>query len=158
MGNSLRILVAEDDPPLAFALQFGLERAGFVVAVAHDGGEAWELLQRDTFDLLITDDQMPKMTGSELCRRLREDPHFAQLPVIMLTGKEPGREQLGWAEVIPKPFSPRKVVAMVKNRLLQGSVQSLHHAIGSARRFPYTVSPNAALSNLANSSRNIAQS
>ena len=121
MGNGLRILVAEDEPPLAFALQFSLERAGFVVAVAHDGGEAWELLQRDTFDLLITDDQMPKMTGSELCQRIREEPHFAQLPVIMLTGKELGREQLGWGEVIPKPFSPRRVVAMVKKRLLASS-------------------------------------
>jgi DNA-binding response OmpR family regulator len=121
MGNGLRILVAEDEPPLAFALQFSLERAGFVAAVAHDGGEAWELLQRDTFDLLITDDQMPKMTGSELCQRIREDPHFAQLPLIMLTGKELGREQLGRGEVIPKPFSPRRVVAMVKKRLLASS-------------------------------------
>ena len=158
MGNGLRILIAEDEPPLAFALQFSLERAGFVVAVTHDGCEAWELLQRDTFDLLITDDQMPKMTGSELCRRIREAPRFAQLPVIMLTGKELGREQLGWGEVIPKPFSPRKVVALVKNRLLPGPVQSLHHAIGSARRFPYTVSPNAARSSVANSSRNTCQS
>jgi len=71
--------------------------------------------------LLITDDQMPKMTGSELCQRIREDPHFAHLPVIMLTGKAIGREQLGWGEVIPKPFSPRKVVAMVKKCLLASS-------------------------------------
>ena len=44
MENGLRIVVAEDEPTLAFAIQFGLERAGFIVAVVHDGVEAWELI------------------------------------------------------------------------------------------------------------------
>jgi DNA-binding response OmpR family regulator len=123
MANDLRILVAEDEPTLAVALQYSLEHAGFTVTAVHDGGDAWELLQRDAFDLLITDDQMPKMTGSELCRRIREDPHFAQLPVIMLTGKEVHREQRGCCELIPKPFSPRKVVAIIEN-LLAASLAS----------------------------------
>jgi CheY-like chemotaxis protein len=83
------------------------------------------LLQQHAFDLLITDDQMPQMTGSELCLRIRQAPHLAQLPVIMLTGKTPESDRLPHrldaGEVIPKPFSPRKLVGIVMDRLLASS-------------------------------------
>jgi CheY-like chemotaxis protein len=124
MGRALRVLIAEDQPLLAVAIQFSLQRAGFAVTIVRDGYEAWDLLQRAAFDLLITEHQMPTMTGAELCRRIRQDPHLAELPIIVLTGKElePIPEWLSerpdCCEVIQKPFSPRQLVAAVENRLL----------------------------------------
>ena len=129
MSKGSRILVAEDEPTLAFAIQLSLRRAGFEVAVAEDGCEAWDMLRKEAFDLLMTDHQMPKMTGFELCLRVWQDPQLAQLPIIILTGKEVdfGSEQRperpDCFQIIPKPFSPRNVVAAVKH-LLQVSAAS----------------------------------
>lgn len=106
-----RILVAEDNPALAAVMRFHLERAAFQVDVARDGLEAWERLQRVDYALVITDQQMPHLSGCEICRRMRQDPRLAGVPVLLVTAKrlelESSRiqEELGVREVLPKPFS-----------------------------------------------------
>lgn len=118
-----RILVAEDNAALAHVVRFHLERAQYHVTMARNGREAWDLLQTQTFDLLVTDQQMPEMSGCELCKSMRQDPRFADMPVVMLTAKgleiELGwlREELGVREVLPKPFSVSELVETIGNCL-----------------------------------------
>jgi DNA-binding response OmpR family regulator len=122
--NPKRILLADDNRAIATVVQFVLEQAGFEVMLACNGQEAWELLQQERFDLLITDHQMPEMSGSELCQRIREDWQLAALPIFMLTGRELDpkrlREQFNLTEVMSKPFSPRELIARVQDCLLSG--------------------------------------
>jgi len=118
-----KVLVAEDNPALAAVMRFHLERAALQVEVARDGQEAWERLQEGTFALLITDQQMPHLSGCEICRRMRQDPRLAAVPVLMVTAKrlelESSRiqEELGVREVLPKPFSVLELMEAVYNGL-----------------------------------------
>ncbi len=124
MSNSeRRILVAEDNAALASVVRFNLERADFQVTVACNGRVAWELVQEEEFDLIVTDQQMPEMTGTEFCARLRSVEHFQKLPIIMLTAKGMELElprlkaELGIAATFLKPFSPKEIVAAVEDHL-----------------------------------------
>ena len=117
------ILVAEDNAALASVVRFNLQRAGFQVTVACNGRVAWEAVQEEDFDLIVTDQQMPEMTGCEFCEKLRADDEFRDIPVIMLTAK--GLEldlprlkaELGIAATFLKPFSPREIVKAVEHHL-----------------------------------------
>ena len=115
-----KILVVEDNPALASVVRFNLTRAGFDVTVAKNGREAWDALSAgETFEMVVTDHQMPEMTGCELCIKIRQDEKLADLPVIMLTAKGLElelprlRSELGVLEVFPKPFSPIQLVQTV---------------------------------------------
>jgi CheY-like chemotaxis protein len=118
-----RILIAEDNPALANVLRFNLQRAGFEVVAAGNGREALELAERQPFDLIVSDQNMPEMTGLELCAELRRRDTYKHIPVILVTAK--GMEldaaqlqrELGIASVFSKPFSPSKVVRAVSELL-----------------------------------------
>jgi CheY-like chemotaxis protein len=121
-GNSkIRILVAEDNPALALVVRLHLENAGFQVTVARNGAEAWNLLQRQDFEVLVTDHQMPELSGAEVCRRMRREARLARVPVVMLTAKglemelDRVRSELGVTQVLPKPFSVRHLVELVED-------------------------------------------
>jgi DNA-binding response OmpR family regulator len=115
--QGLRVLVVEDNRVMADVMRFNFNRAGFSVAVALNGRLAWDLLQSDVFQLVVTDFQMPEMDGGELCRRIRAESRFDGLPIILLTAKglEIDRErltrELGLSLILHKPFSPRQLVA-----------------------------------------------
>jgi two-component system, chemotaxis family, sensor kinase CheA len=81
-----RILVADDSITTRTLEQSMLEAAGYDVATAVDGLDAWERLERDGADLLVADIEMPRMDGFTLCRRIRATPRFAELPVVLVTG------------------------------------------------------------------------
>jgi CheY-like chemotaxis protein len=121
--SSKRILVAEDNAAMASVVQFNLERAGFFVTVAHDGLTAWEFLQEESFDLLLTDQQMPGMTGCQLCEHVRAVAALADMPVILLTAKGLElelpriRDELKITATFLKPFSPKEVVKAVEDCL-----------------------------------------
>ncbi|MBC8356464.1 MAG: response regulator [Planctomycetes bacterium] len=124
MSNSeRRILVAEDNAALASVVRFNLERAGFQVTVAYNGRLAWEAVQEDDFDLIVTDQQMPEMTGCEFCEKLRTLDAYRDKPVIMLTAKGMELElprlkaELGIAATFLKPFSPKEIVTAVEDHL-----------------------------------------
>ncbi len=129
MDTPADILVVEDNPALGVVVRFNLERAGFHVTLAENGCDGWDLAQAREFKLVITDQQMPGMTGVELCERLRGHPRYSQTPIIMLTAKglELNRsdleKQLGIAAVMPKPFSPRELIRKVME-CLQESAQA----------------------------------
>ncbi|QDT33658.1 response regulator [Thalassoglobus polymorphus] len=118
-----RVLIAEDSRVMAKVMQLNLARAGFEAEVAENGLLAWERLCEEPFDLLLTDFQMPEMEGDELCRLLRQCALNADIPVILVSAKGfeidiPGlKREVGIADVIYKPFSPRQIVETVKRTL-----------------------------------------
>jgi CheY-like chemotaxis protein len=115
-GRELRVLVVEDNRVMADVMRFNFNRAGFSATIALNGRIAWDLVQVDAFDLLVTDYQMPEMDGGELCRRIRAELRLAGLPIILLTAKgmEIDRDrlmcELGVSLIMYKPFSPRQLV------------------------------------------------
>jgi two-component system chemotaxis response regulator CheY len=123
MGEKKRILVAEDTPAVLFLVRTTLADAAFDVSAVQNGHEAWAALDASHFDLVITDYQMPGLDGFQLCQRMRDDPRFAQTPVVLLTAKmlemdvDEARSTLGLLTVLSKPFSPRELKRIVQERL-----------------------------------------
>lgn len=119
-----RALIVDDNVALARVTQFALDGAGFETQTACNGREALELAGNSQFDVVITDQQMPEMTGVELCRELRGLEEYADCPIILLTAKglelelSRLREELDINSTFPKPFSPKAVVKKV-NELLK---------------------------------------
>lgn len=117
-----RILVAEDENLAAIAIEEMLRDAGFDVLLAGDGQEALEIASLNAFDLLLTDLRMPRLSGNELVRRLREGR--PGLPVIVMTGYAPpggvGALQSGYGPMVllNKPLDPDELLENV--RLLTG--------------------------------------
>lgn len=117
-----KILVVDDEEPIQELLRFNLEKEGYLVRVAKDGQEALKQVASDLPDLLVLDLMLPGMDGLEVCRKLRSNPKFQQIPIIMLTAK--GEEidkvlglELGADDYMTKPFSPRELLARIKARL-----------------------------------------
>lgn len=113
------VLVAEDNLAMLSVICFNLERAGLEVLAAQSGDAAWNLLRAREVDAVVTDFQMPGMTGGELCTRMRQEPALAEVPVVFLTAKELElnaelycRELAVW-KIMSKPFSPRDLVKTV---------------------------------------------
>lgn len=125
-----RVLVAEDDPALRNVVRFHLERAGFQVIACRDGAEAWTSFQQHPVDMVVTDMQMPNLTGLELCERIRSNAEYDHLPVLMLTAKgleldaDRLRAELGVVEVMFKPFSPKQLVRAIAGHLSQAANRS----------------------------------
>ncbi len=116
---SQRILVVEDEKNIVRILTYNLEREGYQVTVAKDGEEAIEMAKRDLPDLILLDLMLPKVDGLEVCRQLRSGAKTAHLPIIMLTAKTQESDrvvglEMGADDYIPKPFSPRELIARVK--------------------------------------------
>ncbi|MCH2114011.1 MAG: response regulator [Pirellulales bacterium] len=121
-GNH-RALIVEDNIALARVTQFALDNAGYETQTATNGKIAIELAKEAHFDIVITDQQMPHLTGIELCRALRKLPEYAACPIVLLTAKGLElelprlRDELGIDATFAKPFSPSAIVKTV-NELL----------------------------------------
>ena len=117
------ILVVEDSLAAAKRLEASLDRAGFLVEVARNGREALKQMQRRPFDLVITDEQMPVMSGRELCRQLRADNRYEDVPIIFLTAENFENDSDGIegdlrvSGVFHKPFNPTTLVRAVEAAL-----------------------------------------
>jgi DNA-binding response OmpR family regulator len=111
-----RVLVVEDDPVVVETLTTYLEHAGYVVTATPDGREGLVLAQDPAVVLVILDWMIPGMSGPELCRQLRA---VSAVPVLMLTARTAEDDRIrgfdtGADDYVPKPFSPREVVARVQ--------------------------------------------
>ena len=111
-----RLLLVEDDRPLAELVRFHFDRAGYAVTRTGDGEEALILAEEVRPDLVILDWMIEGISGIEVCRRLRRRPATANLPIIMLTarGEENDRVrglETGADDYLTKPFSPKELVA-----------------------------------------------
>jgi DNA-binding NarL/FixJ family response regulator len=115
-----RLLLVDDEPSLREAVQAYLEDSGFTVQVASNAAEAWQILQKNTPDLVISDIMMPQVDGYQFLKQMREDPRFQTLPVVFLTARGMKSDriqgyQAGCDAYLPKPFEPDELVAIVKN-------------------------------------------
>jgi DNA-binding response OmpR family regulator len=120
-----RILIVDDEPNIVAALEFLLQKNGYAVKVAANGEDA--LAQLDAFkpDLVLLDVMMPKVSGYEVCQRMRAQPQWRHIKIVMLSAK--GREvevskgmSLGADLYVTKPFSSAELVATVDD-LLSGT-------------------------------------
>ncbi|QDS98942.1 response regulator [Adhaeretor mobilis] len=118
-----RLLIVDDNVALVRVTQFAFDRAGFATQTAVNGADALELARQEVFDLVITDQQMPVMSGTELCANLRLLDNYRDTPIVMLTAKglemeiERLREEFAVQALFPKPFSPSAVVSAVEKML-----------------------------------------
>ena len=115
-SGNWRALIVDDNIALARVTQFALDNAGFETQTASNGQIALELAQESRYDIVITDQQMPHLTGIELCRALRDLPEYANCPIVLLTAKGLElelprlRDELGIEATFAKPFSPSAIV------------------------------------------------
>ncbi len=115
-----QLLLVDDELGLREAVQAYLEDSGFEVHVASNAQEGWELLQRISPDLVISDIMMPQVDGYQFLKQMRDDPRFQALPVVFLTARGMTTDriqgyQAGCDAYLPKPFDPDELVAIVSN-------------------------------------------
>jgi DNA-binding response OmpR family regulator len=119
MSKRQSILVVDDEPNILLSLQFLMKNAGYEVRVAKDGDEALAELERGVPDLVLLDVMMPRRDGFEVCQKIRANPQWKTVRVIMLTarGRPIEREKgmaLGADDYIIKPFSTKAVISRVE--------------------------------------------
>ena len=136
--NQRTILVADDETHILNVVSVKLRNAGYRVITAEDGQEALDRALAELPDLIITDYQMPYLSGVELCSRLRAEPATRDVPVILLTARGFGISQddlevENIKRVILKPFSPREVSACVSDLLAACPVDSEPVSTGGGR-------------------------
>ncbi len=113
-----RVLVVDDEAHIVQVVALKLRNAELEVDTALDGAEALQMLRLRPYDLVVTDLQMPEMTGTELAQAMSVDPALARIPILMLTARghllrEGEAEARNIAKVVHKPFSPRALLAEV---------------------------------------------
>lgn len=114
-----KILIVEDEADIAQLVKLYLEKEGFHTNVAKSGVEALKLVKSERPDLLILDLMIPEIDGIEVCKKIRNAPDTALLPIIMLTAKAEESDtivglELGADDYLTKPFSPKVLLARVK--------------------------------------------
>jgi DNA-binding response OmpR family regulator len=118
-----RILLCDDEAHILRAAEFKFKRAGYEVVCAGDGQEGWEQIQQCRPDIVVTDCQMPRLSGLGLAERIHQTPETSDLPVIMLSAKgfelsvDELRTRFGIRHLMAKPFSPRELFARVESVL-----------------------------------------
>lgn len=130
MSDSTRnILIAEDNPGLARVLSFKFKASGFTPITCADGQLAWEAFQNNEFVAVISDQEMPRMTGIQLCQQIREQ--HPTIPFFLVTGRQLELasagvlDGLGLTGLFAKPFSPGTVVSSVEEAIAKASEAAL---------------------------------
>ncbi len=120
-----KILIVEDEPAMQLGLKDNLEFEGYEVEVAGDGERGLQLIRDNQYHLVLLDIMLPKLSGLDVCRRVREERN--QVPIILLTAK--GEEidkvlglELGADDYVTKPFSLRELLARIKAILRRSDV------------------------------------
>ncbi len=123
MSNPEQILLVDDEPGIRESVQAYLEYSGdFEVKVASNANQAWEIIEKNIPDLVISDIMMPQVDGYQFLQKLREDPRYQSLPVVFLTARGMTSDRIqgyqsGCDAYLSKPFDPEELEAIVKNLL-----------------------------------------
>lgn len=117
-----KILIIDDEPQIVRALELLMQREGFEIRSASDGVEALSAIEDIAPDLILLDLMMPRMDGFELCQKIRSNPAWKNMIIVILTakGRDIEREKgmaLGADHYVTKPFSTREVVQLIKSAL-----------------------------------------
>ncbi|WP_047538359.1 response regulator transcription factor [Methylotenera versatilis] len=123
-----KILLIDDDVELVEMLKEYIDLEGFSASTAHDGEAGLQVLQADTYDLVVLDVMMPKLNGIDTLRRIRQN---SNMPVIMLTAKGDDADrivglEMGADDYVPKPCTPRELVARIRAILRRAKPQASH--------------------------------
>ena len=117
------VIIAEDNPGLARVLSLKLKSSGFEPLICSDGQFAWEAFQSNTVAAIMSDQEMPRMSGIEFCRQVRAIDQ--EVPFLLVTGRKLEldtkalEEELNICQVFGKPFSPSEVVAVLREAISQ---------------------------------------
>ncbi len=111
-----KVLIVDDEKLIVKGIRFSLEQEGMQVECAYDGEEALAMIQKNTYDVILLDVMLPKMTGYEVCQQVRE---FSDVPIIMVTAKDDDMDKIlgleyGADDYITKPFNILEVKARMK--------------------------------------------
>lgn len=114
-----RILVAEDDQDIAELIKLYLENEDYEVVLAHDGLLAYEQTQKQEIDLAVVDIMIPKLSGYDLIKKIREN---SNMPIIILSAKNLDSDKilgldLGADDYLTKPFNPLELIARIKSNI-----------------------------------------
>ena len=119
------ILIADDEPNIVLSLEFLLEDAGYRVRIARDGQEAIDAVAAEPPDLILLDVMLPRLSGFDVCQRIRANPAWRGIRVVMLSAK--GREvevhkglAVGADAYVTKPFAIQELLAEVARQLQRG--------------------------------------
>src|SRR5215475_3112730 len=119
MNPRAKVLVVEDEEPLALLLRYNLEAEGYAVEVVHRGDEAEVAIAESSPDLIVLDWMLPGLSGLELCRRLRTGKDSRTIPIILLTARSEESDRIrglttGADDYVVKPFSLPELMARVR--------------------------------------------
>ena len=131
-----RVLIVEDEAPLAELLRYNLEAVGFHVSHAESGEEAEIMVAEERPDLVLLDWMLPQVSGIELCRRLRNKPETRAIPIVMLTARGEEGDRIrglstGADDYVVKPFSLPELMARVKAILRRASPDRMSEQLKS---------------------------
>jgi CheY-like chemotaxis protein len=120
--KALKVLVVDDEIHIVQVVAIKLRNNGFDVITCENGAQALEIASNEKPDVIVTDFQMPVMTGLELVENLRKQPDTAEIPVVMLTARgfaieDRQKEELNISACLSKPFSPRELLQSVEEVL-----------------------------------------
>jgi two-component system phosphate regulon response regulator PhoB len=129
------ILVVEDEDALGALLQYNLDKEGYRVTIASDGEEALLMIDEQMPDLMLLDWMLPKVSGVEVCRRVRARPETRNLPILMLTARGEESDRIrgldtGADDYVIKPFSMSELAARIRavlRRIRPGLAEDLLH-------------------------------
>jgi two-component system alkaline phosphatase synthesis response regulator PhoP len=135
-----RVLVVEDEPDVAELMRYNLHKEGWDVLTVANGADAVKRAREAHPDIILLDIMVPQLNGWEVCRRLKQDPETAAVPVIMVTGRvEEGDKVLGFElgadDYVTKPFSPRELIARIRavvrrRRAAEATERKAHLKVG----------------------------
>ena len=122
-----KVLVVDDEIHIVHVVAIKLRNNGYEVITAENGAEAFKTACQEKPDVIVTDFQMPAMTGLEMVQALRQRQDTADIPVIMLTARgfaidDAQKQQLQISECLSKPFSPKELLRTVEDVLHQTAV------------------------------------
>ena len=151
--SKARILTIEDDGDIRELIRYNLEKEGYTVLQAENGEDGLKLAREDAPNLILLDLMLPGIDGLETCRRIKQDPSIASIPVIMLTAKGEDSDvvtglEVGADDYLPKPFSPKVLIARIRSvmRRVRASVSGpseerikIHDVIIDVSRHEVTV-------------------
>jgi two-component system alkaline phosphatase synthesis response regulator PhoP len=117
-----KILIAEDEPDIRDLVAFTLRFAGYEVVTCSNGEEAVELANKELPDLILLDVRMPRLTGYDACKKIKENPQLKDIPVVFLSAKGQESEiqsgmEAGAEEYLLKPFAPDQLTDRVRSIL-----------------------------------------
>jgi two-component system phosphate regulon response regulator PhoB len=124
-----KIFIVEDEPSIVQLVKYNLEKENFKVLVSNNGEEGLQEIKKTEPDLILLDWMLPDLSGIDICKALRKDTKFKNIPIIMLTARSQEEDKVlglnvGADDYLPKPFSNLELIARV-NALLRRSKPSV---------------------------------